>query len=198
MKAEVNDDETERDEEIDVDGDVQPGAKRPARPDVQERHKRKNTIQESAVKMTLNQLCSDNQMQREIEVCVEGVTRTSVEASRFLNLWVLKLLKEGEIVPELNQTFFNAAFTTMAGATVSRTKFGEALQDYEQERPDGMYRFNYRHVNQMLNNAGKEYMTACKWYSTSVGAWARPSSSSSMLYLKTSELKTATRQGATT
>ena len=58
MKAEVVDDETESDEEIDVDGDVQPGAKRPARPDVQERHKRKNTIQESAVKMTLNQLCS--------------------------------------------------------------------------------------------------------------------------------------------
>jgi hypothetical protein len=161
MEAEVDDDA----EQSDDNAEVQPGAKRAAsRPDVAARFKRKKGIQESAVKMTLNQICSDSQLQREIEGCVHGVTRTSVEASRFLNYWVLKLLEEGEIVPKLDQSLFYAAFTTMAGATVDASveKFGEALQDYHQVRPPNMARFNYRHVPQMLNYAGKDYMTACK------------------------------------
>ena len=161
-KEEVEEEEEEEEVIDDNDTSCLPGGKRSARHDVKDRYKRKNTIQESAVKMTLNQLCSDSQLQREIEVCVEGVTRTSVEASRFINLWVLTLLEQGQIVPKLNQTFFNAAFTTMAGGTLSRPKFGAALHQYEQVRPADMARFNYRHVSQMLNYAGVEYMIACK------------------------------------
>ena len=169
MEAEVNENDTasgaEPDEQSDDDIEAaQPGSKRASRPDVAARLKRKKTIQESAVKMTLNQMCSDSQLHREIQDCVQGVTRTSVEASRFLNYWALKLLEEGEAVPVLDQSLFYAAFTTMAGASVDASveKFGEALQDYEHARPQGMSRFNYRHVNQMLSYAGKDYMTACK------------------------------------
>ena len=51
--------------------------------------------------MTLNHICSDSQLQREIEDCVLGITRTSFEASRFLNYWVLKFLSVGQNVPKL-------------------------------------------------------------------------------------------------
>jgi len=46
---------------------------------------------------------------------VHGVTRISVEASRFLNYHILKLLDEGDEIPKLDQTLFYKAFTTMAG-----------------------------------------------------------------------------------
>ena len=135
-----------------------------SRPDVAAKLKKRKTEQACAVKMTLNKLCTDDQLVKEIETCVHGITRTAVEASRFLNYFVIKLLEEGEAVPKLDQTFFYGAFTTMAGGQKDSTiaKFGEALQDYIDLRPQNMERFHYKHVNQMLNWAGKDYMTACK------------------------------------
>jgi hypothetical protein len=169
MEAEVDDNDgnySESKEETDeqVDNKIkqaQAGAKR-KRPDVTARHKYKETIQESAVKMTLSQMCSNSELKCEIEDCVHGITRTSVEASLFINLWVLKLLEEGKIVPKLNQSFFYAAFTTIAGATKSAEKFGKALEEYKHMRPPTMAQFNYRHVGQMINEAAKEYMIACQ------------------------------------
>ena len=149
----------------DSDEDGEPAPRQPtSRPDVAERLKRRRVIQNCAVKMTLNKLCLDYELMREIESCVHGVTRTAVEASRFMNYYVLKLLKEGEDVPKIDQSLLYAAFTTMAGSTLAGTveKFGEALQDYEHRRPPDMKRFDYRHVPQMLNYAGKDYLTACK------------------------------------
>ena len=66
-------------------------------------------------------------------------------------------------VPKLDQSFFYAAFTVMSGATWHATvsMFGQALQDYRAMRPPDMDVFNYRHINQMLNCTGKDYMTAC-------------------------------------
>ena len=40
--------------------------------------------------------------------------------------------------------------------------FGEALQVCERVRPQDIDWFHYYHVPQMLNYAGKDYMTACK------------------------------------
>ena len=45
------------------------------RPDVVERFKRKRMIEESCVKMTLNQICLDADLIKEIDICVQGVTR---------------------------------------------------------------------------------------------------------------------------
>ena len=135
-----------------------------SRPDVAVRKKRRAEIHQSAVKMTLNKICFDYQLATEIEICVHGVTRKTIEASRFLNYYVLKLLEEGDEVPKLDQSFFYAAFTSMAGAEKAETMemFGEALQDYNHLRPQNMERFDYRHVNQMLNYAGKDYMINCR------------------------------------
>ena len=102
---------------------------------------------------------------REIETCVHGVTRVAVEASRFLNYFVLKLLEAKEEVPELNQTFlYGVVFTTMSGAKHPSTieKLGNALLSYERLRPSDMERFDSRHLNQMLNYACADYLTACK------------------------------------
>ena len=111
--------------------------------------------------MTLKTVSLDNDLTEEIESCVHGVTRTSIEASRFINYHILKLLEEGDEIPQLDQTltFFYKAFTTMAGATVASSveMFGESLQDYEHLRPPEMERLDYRHVkDQMINYAGKD------------------------------------------
>ena len=147
-----------------MEDDAEEDGEATSRPDVAARLKRRRVIQNCAVKMTLNKLCRDDELTREIESCVHGVTRTAVEASRFMNYYVLKLLEEGEDVPKIDQSLLYAAFTTMAGSTLASTveKFGEALQDYEHLRPPDMERFDYRHVPQMLNYAGKDYLTACK------------------------------------
>ena len=75
----------EAEEEDDDPMEGQAGKKRRSRPDVAARNQRKKTLQESSVKMTLNKFCNDPDLQREIEGCVHGVTRTCIEASRFLN-----------------------------------------------------------------------------------------------------------------
>ncbi|GAB9476925.1 hypothetical protein Gpo141_00013984 [Globisporangium polare] len=134
------------------------------RTDVATRRKIRKIIQNCAVKVTLNRLSLDDELTQEIETCVRGVTRTAVEASRFLNYYVLKLLEEGKGVSLLNQSPLYAAFTTVTGATRANTvkKFGEALKEYNYLRRPDMERVNCRHVPQMLNYAGKDYLTACK------------------------------------
>jgi hypothetical protein len=39
-----------------------------------------------------------------------------LEAARFLNFFVTRLLTEGRDVPEIDETFLYCAFTTMVGA----------------------------------------------------------------------------------
>ena len=56
--------------------------KRRSRPDTSARL----VVQTSSVKMTLNTVILDAELLREIETCVDGVTRTVIEASRFMNL----------------------------------------------------------------------------------------------------------------
>ena len=117
------------------------------------------------MKMTLATLCSNSALVEEIEVCVKGVTRTSVEASRFLNLHLLRALEAGREVPRMDQTFFYRAFTAVAGATgtgAARDEFGVTLAEYTALRPGGLARFHAAGVTQMLNYAGKDYMTACQ------------------------------------
>ena len=134
----MEEDESDNDEE----------AERPrqarSRPDVRERLQRRKVIQNCAVKTTLRTFSLDDELTREIEACVHGVTRTAIEASRFMNYYVLKLLEEGEDVPKIDQSLLYAAFTTMAGSTLASTveKFDEALQDYEHLRPPAMERFD--------------------------------------------------------
>ena len=156
--------EAEEDEDDPMEG--QAGKKRRSRPDVAARNQRKKTLQESSVKMTLNKFCNDPDLQREIEGCVHGVTRTCIEASRFLNYYVLKLLKDENNIPKLDQSFFSSAFTSMAtckGQHKSvKEKFRPALDEYNNVRPPQMDKFDYSDVVQMLTYAAKEYMTACK------------------------------------
>ena len=142
--------------------DPQPGSKR-SRPDRAAKLKDLQSKQVCAIKMTLNQLCNNAELIDEIEICVHGVTRTSIEASRFLNFYILTLLEQNQPVPKLDQSLFYGAFTTMAGANLRKTveKFGPALQDYRELRPLNMAKFDCKNVTQMLNYAGKEYMTAC-------------------------------------
>jgi hypothetical protein len=77
---------------------------------------------------------------------------------------VLRLLERGDVVPEIDQSLLSKTFTTMAGLTLPSTValFGEALQDYKDLRPHDMELFDSKHVNQMLNYAGKDYLTACR------------------------------------
>ena len=64
-----------------------PQLKATCRPDVVARLKRRKVIQNCAVKMTLRTFSLDDQLTTEIESCVHGVTRTAVEASRFMNYY---------------------------------------------------------------------------------------------------------------
>ena len=116
--------------------------KRGSRPDTSARLKRRRVVQNSSVKMTLQNVILDAELLREIETCVDGVTRTVIEASRFLNFYILKLLEDGEVVPEINQTLLYGAITTLAGSTLRSTveKFGVALVEYNLLRPPDMQR----------------------------------------------------------
>ena len=99
-------------------------------------------MQTSSVKMTLNTVILDAELLREIETCVDGVTRTVIEASRFMNFYVLKLLEDREVVPEINQSLLYGAITTLAGSTKRSTveRFGVALVDYNHLHPPDMQR----------------------------------------------------------
>src|SRR3569832_19001 len=52
----------------------------------------------------------------------------------------------------------------MAEALLERTidKLNPSLSEYNLLRPKHMEHFNYEYINQMLNYAGKDYLTACK------------------------------------
>jgi hypothetical protein len=101
---------------------------------------------------------------KEIGICVDGMTRTAFEATRFLNYFVTKLLAEEREVPEIDEIFLYSIFTTMAGARKVSTieKHSEALKDHEDLRPAEMARFDYEYIAQMLLYAAREYLTASK------------------------------------
>ena len=131
------------------------------RPDVADKLRRRGRIQESTIKMTLNKFCTDAQLRSEINDCVRLITRISVEASRFANLWVLQILEtDDEVMPKLDQSFFYSIFSTIAGSKKSVGRFAQALLLYEQVRPEGLHILDCRHITQMVNVAAKEYMEA--------------------------------------
>ena len=136
-----------------------------SRPDVAARMKRKKTITIKAVKMRLSTWCKSPAIQKELERVARGVTRTAVEASRLVNMWALKTIEDEKEIPEMNQTFFYRAFTVVSGSRRNEAAtevFGKALEKYESMRPPNMERFNPHLVTQVLNEAGTEYLTACK------------------------------------
>ena len=102
----VEDDIVVDDEDDDDYSEDEHLATKRSRPDVAAKLKKRKTEQACAVKMTLNKLCTDDQLFKEIETCVHGVTRTAVEASRFLNYFVIKLLEEGEVVPKWSIQYY--------------------------------------------------------------------------------------------
>ena len=77
---------------------------------------------------------------------------------------MLHLLSANTPVPELDQTYFYAAFTLVAGSSYPDAvqKFGDAYVEYQRLRPPDMQRFDCMNVNQLLNESAKEHMVACK------------------------------------
>jgi hypothetical protein len=134
------------------------------RPDVSERLKRRKTIDEKTVKMKLATICCNAELMKEINIVVEGVTRICVEASRFLNLYVLMKMEHGDSVPEMDQTFFYRAFTAIAGHSYAAIMevFGDALVGYNALRPDSMQRFDTSLITSVISYAARDYMTACR------------------------------------
>eukprot|EP00835_Amoeboradix_gromovi_P000797 NODE_29_length_33183_cov_0.333666.p31 type:complete len:101 gc:universal NODE_29_length_33183_cov_0.333666:632-330(-) len=63
-------------------------------------------------------MCSDVYLLDEIETCVHGITRVAIEASKFLDYYILKILEKGEEEPKLDQSFFYSASTTIAGSSL--------------------------------------------------------------------------------
>ena len=148
-------------------------AKRKSRPDVAERMKRRSTIVTSVVKMKLNTWCKSDLIAGEISRLAEGLTRVSVETSRFLNLWVASSLDEwesipeehrmGEPIPKIDQTFLYRAHTLIAtGIRKKVYDFGDTLAEFDRLRPEGMERADFSGNLQILNEASREYLTACK------------------------------------
>ena len=143
--------------------DEDKASKKRKNPALAARLKRRRTIDMSAVKMTLNRMCLNKPLLQEIDICVHGVTRVCLEASRFLNYYILTLLEKNDIVPELNETFFYSAFTLIAGSSRAKPeKFGTAYETYSEARPVNMEKFDYRHVAQILHYSANEYLVACK------------------------------------
>ena len=138
--------------------------KKVTRPDVAARLKRRHTIEEKAVKMKLASFCTSFELALEIDICAKGVTRTCVEASRFLNLHVLRSLDAGLAIPKLDQTYFYRLLSTVAGKpdSAAQQEFGFTIPVFEALRPHNMTRFDPRNAMQMLNYAGKGMLTACK------------------------------------
>ena len=149
--------------DADVSDEETVGSKR-KRSDRSEHMLRRNSLDLSVTKMKLNTFCSSPLLRKEIERCVQGVTRAAIEASRLINLHMLHLLNNNTPVPKLDQTYFNMAFTLAAGSKSSTAiqKFGEAYRQYKELRPQGMPRFDYKLVAQLLNEAAREHMVACK------------------------------------
>ena len=143
--------------------DAAVGSKR-KRPDRSAHLLRRSTIDISVIKMKLNSVCRSPILTQEIERCVQGVTRAAIEASRLINMHMLHLLSTNTPVPELDQTYFYAAFTLVAGSSYPDAvqKFGDAYVEYQRLRPRDMQRFDRKNVNQILNESAKEFMVACK------------------------------------
>ena len=140
--------------------DAAVGSKR-KRPDRSDHMRRSSTIDLSVIKMTLNTFCRSPLLTQEIERCVQALI---IEASRLINMHMLYLLSTNTPVPELDQTYFYAAFTLVAGSRNPDAvqKFGLAYVEYQRLRPPDMQRFDYMNVNQLLNESAKEHMVACK------------------------------------
>ena len=146
------------------DDDVETVGSKRKRSDRSEHMLRRFTLDLSVTKMKLNSFCKSALLTKEIERCVQGVTRAAIEASRLINLHMLHLLSTNTPVPKLDQTYFNMAFTLAAGSKSSTAvqRFGQAYVQYEALRPPNMPKFDYKLVDQILNEAAREHMVACK------------------------------------
>ncbi len=91
-----------------------------------------------------------------------SVTRTAIEASRFLNFCLLKILDRGSDIHKMDQMFFCRAFILIAGVTRKENSFGifgATLHEYDRQRPAGLERFDPAMITQVLIEAGRDYLT---------------------------------------
>lgn len=135
------------------------------RPDVADRLKRRHVIETKVVKMKLNTFCRSKAIAKELDGCSQGITRVFVEASRFLNMYVLHKLDDLSDFPKMDQTFVYRAFSAICKgerSTQAQDVFGERLRVNDSIRPDDIPNFDSKYVTQLVNYAGKTSMTACQ------------------------------------
>ena len=138
--------------------------------------KRRKGAKLRSVKMKLSTFCKCAPIRESLEGIVRGLTRVSVEASRLVNLWALKTIEEGVEFPTMDQTFFYQLFSVASGNTYESAKevFGDALEEYNECRPEGMPYFPCMKINQLLNEAAKEFQTCAKNHIvTNLPRWCR-------------------------
>ena len=123
--------------------------------------KRRKGVKLRSVKMKLSTFCECAPIRESLEGIVRGLTRVSVEASRLVNLWALKTIEEGVEFPTMNQKFFYQLFSVASGNTYPSAMevFGDALEEYNACRPQGLPYFPFQKINQVMNEAVKEFMT---------------------------------------
>ncbi len=122
-------------------------------------------IEAKVVKMKLNAFCTSPAFKEDLDSAALGITPTAIEASRFLNFWVIEILDRGGDISKMDQTFFYSAFILMARITRKENSlgiFGAALHEYDRQRPAGLERFDPAIISQILNKAGRDYLTACQ------------------------------------
>ncbi len=79
--------------------------------------------------------------------------------------WILKILDGGSDIPKMDQTFFYRSFILMAGVTRKENSlgiFGATFHEYDRQRPAGLEHFDPAMISQILNEAGRDYLTACQ------------------------------------
>ena len=130
------------------------------RPDRAAKLLNRRTTREYVVKMTLNKFCGNVRLRQEIERSVQGITRVAVEASRFLNFFVLYNIETNTEIPEMDQSFFYWAFTHIAGSNFAPERHGNALLEYR--CLFGIREFDYKYISQSINYTGLSFLTNCQ------------------------------------
>ena len=124
--------------------------------------------------MKLNSFCKSAAMQEELNDIALWSTRTVVETSRFLVLWVAKRLEaqieaeaEAEVkIPKMDQTFFSRALKLFAGGKRKKPVLdvfgGDALNEYDEQRPIDFKEFETEHLSNAINQTAREYLTVAR------------------------------------
>ncbi len=119
--------------------------KRKANPIYAEQRKRQKERVFTAVKTGVQKLCRDNGMYMLLHKCVWKASLIACESSLLASFHVLRLLEDGQPLPEMDYTFFNQCVSSIANLFSGRTcekhnpQLVQSLAQYRELHPESYH-----------------------------------------------------------